>query len=34
MSGVFGIPKLSRRAESHDLEVPTFTWPDFTQEDE
>ena len=34
MSGVFSIPKLSRRAESHDLEVPTITLSDFTQEDE
>ena len=34
MAGVFNIPKLSRRIESDDLDIPTFTWDDFVKMEE
>ena len=34
MGGVFNIPKLSRRVESDDLDILTFTWDDFVKMEE
>ena len=34
MAGVFNIPKLSRRVESDNLDIPTFTWDDFVKMEE